>query len=161
MKLHACPDRGKLRRWVSRALGVLVDDVAQARSMRGTRRARTLRQRLTEPAHLLLRFVGEAEGRALNQAFRQSDHATNVLTFPYTENPGISADIVLCAPVVENEAKAQGKTLTAHYAHLVIHGVLHAAGLEHESDDEARIMEDLERKVLAAFRIGDPYSSSA
>jgi len=140
----------------------------------------------------VLRFVGEAEGRALNQAFRQSDHATNVLTFPYTQdvgihadisakprakprakpgvnikanikaniNSGISADIVLCAPVVEREAAEQGKTLNAHYAHLVIHGVLHAAGLKHDSDDEARVMEELERKVLAAFRISDPYSTS-
>ncbi len=114
-------------------------------------------------AQLTLRWVGTAEGRALNHTHRgqgvDKDYATNVLTFAYgIENKVVSADIVLCWPVLLAEAKAQGKTLRAHAAHLIIHGVLHALGFDHENDADAHKMEALEVKILATLKIANPYS---
>lgn len=114
-------------------------------------------------AQLTLRWVGTAEGRSLNHTHRgqgvDKDYATNVLTFAYgIENQGVSADIVLCWPVLLAEAKAQGKTLRAHAAHLIIHGVLHALGFDHENDADAHKMEALEVKILATLKIANPYS---
>ena len=112
-------------------------------------------------AHLLVRLVDTAEGRALNRAWRGKDYATNVLTFAYgtpLPDTGTHADIILCAAVVEREARAQGKAPGDHYAHLVVHGVLHALGHEHDEPAAAQRMEDLERAVLARFRIADPYA---
>ena len=126
---------------------------------------RWVRAALQQPAAIALRFVGEAEGRALNRDFRKKDYATNVLTFAYghaspdPENEAAAeADIILCADVILAEAKAQGKTPAAHLAHLIIHGVLHAQGYDHETENEAVEMEALETRILARFRIPDPYA---
>ena len=104
-----------------------------------------------------MRIVGEEEGRALNQSYRKKDYATNVLTFDYAQEPVVMADLVLCAPVVAREAKEQGKTLAAHYTHLLVHGTLHAQGHDHEVDAEARVMEARETEVLAGLGFSDPY----
>ncbi|MDE2401150.1 MAG: rRNA maturation RNase YbeY [Burkholderiales bacterium] len=106
---------------------------------------------------ITVRIVGEDEGRALNREFRQKDYATNVLTFDYAQEPVVTADLVLCAPVVEREAREQGKTLEAHYAHLVVHGTLHAQGFDHLVHDEAEAMEAQERAILASLGFADPY----
>jgi len=102
--------------------------------------------------------VGQAEGRALNRQYRGKDYATNVLTFDYTREPVVSADLVLCAPVVEREAREQGKPLVAHYAHLLVHGTLHAQGLDHEKDADASAMEARETAILVALGFEDPYA---
>ena len=104
-----------------------------------------------------MRIVGELEGRALNHDFRQQDHATNVLTFDYQREPVIVADLVLCAPVIEREARAQKKTLEAHYAHLIVHGALHAQGWDHERAADAKKMEAREVEVLVVLGYADPY----
>jgi len=105
-----------------------------------------------------VRFVGAAEGRALNRAYRGKDHATNVLTFAY---PGagrrLAGDIVLCAPVVAREARAQGKRLRAHCAHLLVHGLLHLRGHDHVRRSDARAMEALEVRILRRLGFDDPY----
>ncbi len=127
------PAASTLRRWVDRALD------ARAR-----------------PAQLTLRFVDAREGRRLNSDFRGRDYATNVLTFDYQPRP-VHADIVLCVPVVAREAREQRKTLRAHLAHLVIHGVLHAQGHDHQTGRQAQRMERLETRLLAALGYRDPY----
>jgi probable rRNA maturation factor len=95
--------------------------------------ARWIRHALAADAEITVRIVGLEEGRALNRDYRNKDYATNVLTFDYTREPLVAADLVLCAPVVEQEAREQGKTLQAHYAHLLVHGTLHAQGWDHET----------------------------
>lgn len=116
---------------------------------------------LERPAALAVRFVGRREGRALNRRFRGRDYATNVLTFVYQDAQdrfgAVSGDVVLCAPVVAEEARAQGKALRAHYAHLVMHGVLHLQGWDHERTREAEAMERRETQLLAALGFDDPY----
>ena len=115
---------------------------------------------LQSPAQITLRIVDEDEGRTLNRDYRNKDYATNVLTFAYGEEDGVLAgDIVLCAPVVEREAREQGKELRAHYAHLTVHGVLHMQGFDHETEREAREMEALEVEILRRLRFNDPYAS--
>ena len=106
---------------------------------------------------ITVRIVGEDEGRALNRDFRQKDYATNVLTFDYAHEPVVTADLVICAPVIEREAQEQGKPLAAHYAHMLVHGTLHAQGFDHEEDDEALAMEAQERVILAGLGFADPY----
>ncbi|KWR87346.1 rRNA maturation RNase YbeY [Cupriavidus sp. IDO] len=110
-------------------------------------------------AALTIRFVGEEEGRTLNRTYRGKDYATNVLTFAYAESEDdpVTGDIVLCCPVVEAEAREQHKPLEAHYAHLIVHGVLHAQGYEHEDDTEAEEMEAIETETLQALGYADPY----
>ena len=103
-----------------------------------------------------LRYVAEAEGRRLNREFRGKDYATNVLTFIYSARP-LEGDIVICAPVVAREAKAQGKALAAHHAHLLVHGLLHLQGMDHERAADAQLMERRERKILASLGFEDPY----
>ena len=121
--------------------------------------ARWIRAALAVPAaEITVRVVDEAEGLALNRRYRGQDHATNVLTFPYTSEPALAADLVLCAPVVEREAAAQGIELDAHYAHLVVHGTLHAQGFDHERAADAKKMEAREREILAALGFPDPYA---
>jgi probable rRNA maturation factor len=120
--------------------------------------ARWLRAALDAPAQITVRIVGEAEGRALNHGYRHKDYATNVLTFDYERAPVVVADLVLCAPVVAREAREQGKSLEAHYAHLVVHGALHAQGHDHERARDAKVMEAREREVLAALGYADPYA---
>jgi probable rRNA maturation factor len=120
--------------------------------------ARWIRAGLEAPATITVRIVGEDEGRALNREYRQKDYATNVLTFDYVQEPEIEADLVLCAPVVEQEARKQKIDLVAHYAHLLVHGTLHAQGYDHEVDDEAACMEAREIEVLAGLGFDDPYA---
>jgi probable rRNA maturation factor len=108
-------------------------------------------------AEIALRLVDEAEGRELNRDYRGKDYATNVLTFPLTDAPLLMGDIVLCAPVVEKEAAEQGKALEAHYAHLLIHGVLHLQGYDHETDAEAEIMERRETQLVTKLGYAAPY----
>ena len=128
------PARAQVRRWVAAALAT--------------------------DAALTVRLVDAEEGRTLNRDFRAKDYATNVLTFVYSE-PGAEiaeGDLVLCAPVVRAEAQAQGKPLRHHYAHLVVHGLLHLQGHDHEDDASAAMMESLERVILSRMRIPDPYA---
>ena len=113
---------------------------------------------LDGPAEIAVRIVGSDEGQALNRQYRDKDYATNVLTFDYLREPVISADLVLCGPVVEREAKEQGKTLEAHYAHLLVHGALHAQGYDHElGEREALEMEALEVLLMGALGYPNPY----
>jgi probable rRNA maturation factor len=138
-RLQATLTRPMLRRWVQAALFA--------------------------PAELTIRFVDAAEGQALNRDYRAKDYATNVLTFAYNEGEDIAndaptqADIILCTDVLEQEAQQQDKTLEEHAAHLVVHGVLHAQGYDHEDDEEAAEMEQLERDILEALGYPDPYAA--
>jgi len=125
------PTRPQFRRWVNAAL--------------------------MQDAEIVLRLVDEAEGRELNQQFRQKDYATNVLTFVYDDTEPLTGDIVLCAPVVSKEAQVQHKPLLAHYAHMTVHGVLHLQGYDHIEDAEAVRMEQLEMQILARIGYDDPY----
>ena len=119
---------------------------------------RWIRHALQSDAEITVRIVGAEEGQTLNRDYRQKDYATNVLTFDYTREPVVTADLVLCAPVVEREAKENGKTLQAHYAHLLVHGTLHAQGYDHETgEQDAQAMEALEVKLLAGLGFGNPY----
>ena len=106
-----------------------------------------------------LRFVGLAEGRTLNAIYRGKDHATNVLTFVYDDAVPLAGDVVLCVPVLRREAKDSGRTLRAHCAHLVVHGMLHLQGHDHASPREARAMESRETAILAHLGIADPYAA--
>lgn len=108
-------------------------------------------------AEITVRVVDSAEGLALNSSYRHKDYATNVLTFAYSGAPDVSADLVLCGPVVAREAREQGKELAAHYAHLIVHGALHAQGWDHEIEAEAEAMEAEEVRVLASLGVADPY----
>ena len=115
---------------------------------------------LQNDATITLRFVGQAEGKKLNSTYRQKDYATNVLTFPYDSSPESSeviADIVICLPVVEKEAKEQKKEFLQHLTHLIVHGTLHAQGFDHEDEVEAEGMEELEIAILRKLKQGNPY----
>ncbi|MGE5026962.1 MAG: rRNA maturation RNase YbeY [Betaproteobacteria bacterium] len=130
------PNRARFRRWVTAAL--------------------------RRDAEITLRIVGAEEGHVLNRDYRGKDYATNVLTFVYDDViPGaglqLAGDIVLCAPVVDSEAAQQGKSVEAHYAHLVIHGVLHLQGYDHETDAEAQQMEALESQIVSKLGYADPF----
>jgi probable rRNA maturation factor len=104
-----------------------------------------------------VRIVDADEGQTLNREYRKKDYATNVLTFDYTQEPIVTADLVLCAPVVAKEAKEQKKTLEAHYAHLIVHGTLHAQGWDHELDEDAQVMELRETEIMARLGFKNPY----
>lgn len=119
---------------------------------------RWITQALQSDAELTVRVVGEAEAQTLNRDYRQKDYATNVLTFDYTQAPVVTADLVLCGPVVAREAAEQGKTLRAHYAHLLVHATLHAQGYDHETNEsDALEMEALEIFLLAGMGFENPY----
>lgn len=120
--------------------------------------ARWIRAALDAPAQLTVRIVDADEGRALNHGYRRKAYATNVLTFDYEREPLVVADLVLCAPVIEQEAREQGRTLEAHYAHLLVHGTLHAQGYDHETNPrDALEMEALEVLLLGALGYANPY----
>jgi probable rRNA maturation factor len=119
---------------------------------------RWIRAALEAPGQITVRLVDADEGQALNRDFRGRDYATNVLTFDYGRDPSVTADLVLCAPVIEREAREQARSLEAHYAHLLVHGTLHAQGFDHESDDEAKVMEARETAILATLGFDDPYA---
>ena len=106
----------------------------------------------------VVRFVGADEGRSLNRRFRGRNQATNVLTFDYEAEPLVTADIVVCMPVVRGEARSQRKTQRDHLAHLVVHGVLHAQGHDHDDAADAERMEAREIAILRRFGIDDPYA---
>lgn len=112
-------------------------------------------------AEMTIRIVGEAESRELNNRFRKANRATNVLSFPFEDPPGVETailgDVVICAPVVAREAAAQRKRVRAHWAHLVVHGVLHLLGYEHDDDGDAEIMEALEDDILGTLGFPGPY----
>jgi probable rRNA maturation factor len=112
---------------------------------------------LDAPAQITVRIVSADEGLALNRDYRGQDHATNVLTFDYERTPVVVADLVLCAPVVAAEAQAQGITLQAHYAHLLVHGTLHAQGFDHQNDRDAQRMQARESAILQRLGFADPY----
>lgn len=112
---------------------------------------------LDRDARVTLRFVGAAEARHLNRLYRRKDYAPNVLTFDYARTPVVVADIVLCVAVVRREARAQGKPLRDHIAHLVVHGTLHALGYDHRNKADARRMERCEVALLARLGIPNPY----
>ncbi|MDM0091483.1 MULTISPECIES: rRNA maturation RNase YbeY [unclassified Variovorax] len=119
---------------------------------------RWLRHALAVDGEITVRIVDADEGQQLNREFRGKDYATNVLTFDYAQEPVVMADLVLCAPVVAREAKEQRKTLAAHYAHLLVHGALHAQGWDHETGEaDAEEMEAYEIEILAELGIRNPY----
>ena len=120
--------------------------------------ARWVRAALEGPAQIAVRVVGEEEGRRLNREFRGRDYATNVLTFDYARAPVVVADVVLCAAVLEREARQARLPLQAHCAHLVVHGVLHARGFDHQRPAQARLMEGRESALLRALGFSDPYA---
>lgn len=128
--------RPKLRRWVKAALFA--------------------------PAELTIRFVDAAEGQVLNREYRHKDYATNVLTFAYSEDKEgpVQADIILCTDVLEKEAKQQNKSLEAHCAHLVVHGVLHAQGYDHMDEEEAEEMEGIETEIVEKLGFPNPYQAA-
>ena len=129
------PSRAQIRRWVAAAL--------------------------EHPAEITVRIVDADEAQALNQDYRHKGYVPNVLTFEYGEiSPGVlGGDVVICAPVVEREAREQGKPLQHHYAHMTVHGVLHLQGYDHLEPHDADIMESREAVILKRFRIPNPYLS--
>ena len=130
------PSRPQIRAWVRAAL-----DVDEKRG-----------------GQITTRFVEPEEGQSLNNDYREKDYATNVLSFPYEVEPVVAGDLVICATVVEREAAEQEKTLEAHYAHLIVHGILHLQGYDHEiGENEALLMENKERTILAQLGFSDPY----
>ena len=132
------PSRPQFRAWARAALN--------ADGMRG--------------GQITLRLVEADEGQTLNRDYRGKDYATNVLSFPYETEPVVIGDLVICRPVVAREAEEQGKMLEAHYAHLVVHGVLHLQGYDHETGEaDAEEMEDKEREILASLGFADPYKT--
>ena len=113
---------------------------------------------------LVVRIVDESESESLNTTYRQKHQSTNVLSFPFEAPPGIDephlGDLVVCAPVVEREAQQQNKSLESHWAHMIVHGVLHLQGLDHQNEQEAEEMESLERQILADLGYPDPYETT-
>jgi len=143
---------------LSLQFGNLADAAPHRAALPRHKVARWIRHALAADAEITVRIVDLEEGRALNRDYRKKDYATNVLTFDYTQEPVVTADLVLCAPVVEKEAREQGKTLQAHYAHLLVHGTLHAQGWDHETNKaDAEAMEAYEVEILGALGLPNPY----
>ena len=143
---------------LSLQFGVLQNAALHRATLPRHKVTRWIRHALQSDAEITVRIVGTEEGQVLNRDYRHKDYATNVLTFDYAHQPVVSADLVLCAPVVSSEAKAQHKTLQAHYAHLLVHGTLHAQGWEHETNaTDAQAMEAREIEILAGLGFENPY----
>ena len=142
---------------LSLQFGKLTDAPTHRAALPRHKVARWIRHALQSDAEITVRIVDTAEGQALNREYRKKDYATNVLTFDYTQEPVVTADLVLCAPVVAQEAKEQGKTLEAHYAHLLVHGALHAQGWDHEDEEDAQVMELRETEILQRLGFSNPY----
>jgi probable rRNA maturation factor len=120
---------------------------------------RWIRHALQVDAEVTVRIVGSEEGQALNRDYRQKDYATNVLTFDYARQPKVMADLVLCAPVIAREARENSQSLEAHYAHLLVHGTLHAQGWDHETgESDAIAMEARETEILKRLGFKNPYT---
>lgn len=149
-----------MSRLPSRSPKITVQNASTARNVPTAARIRRwARAALAADAQVTIRIVGATEGRLLNRSYRRKDYATNVLTFVFRDQAPLSGDIALCAPVITREARAQRKPVAAHYAHMVIHGLLHLQGYDHESENDARVMERRERTLLAAFGYPDPYKA--
>ena len=143
---------------LSLQFGAFAQAAEHRRVVTPARARRWVGMALARPGEIAVRVVGADEGQSLNRQYRGKDYATNILTFDYTREPVVAADLVLCGPVVKREAQEQGKTLEAHYAHLLVHGALHAQGYDHElGAREAFEMEALEILLLGALGYPDPY----
>lgn len=136
------------------------DNVAEHRALLSRARVtKWIQHALAVDAEITVRIVGTEEGQALNAQFRKKDYATNVLTFDYQQTPTVMADLVICGPVIEREAKEQNKSLQEHYAHMLVHGTLHAQGWDHEtSEEDANEMEAYETDIMAELGYTDPYA---
>ncbi len=143
---------------LSLQFGALADAATHRTALPRHKVARCIRHALEADAEITVRIVDSEEGQTLNRDYRGKDYATNVLTFDYETEPLVMADLVLCAPVVAREAAEQGKTLADHYAHLLVHGTLHAQGWDHEtSESDAEEMEAREVEILAELGLQNPY----
>ncbi|HLT27609.1 MAG TPA: rRNA maturation RNase YbeY [Zeimonas sp.] len=140
------------------SLGVQLGDEIDELPVSRTRLRRWVAAALESDARIVLRFVGTREGRALNSTYRGRNYPTNVLTFTYDDPDGLHADLAICLPVVRREAREQRKPFVAHLAHLVVHGVLHAQGHEHDTDAGAARMQARESELLARFGLPDPWA---
>ncbi len=153
--------KAKLHLTVQDAVPRDEDEPDTAARPKNKRLRKWARAALQQDAEITLRLVGEIEGRQLNRDYRGKDYATNVLTFVYDDVPeatGLRGDLVICVPVVQREAAAQGKTLASHMAHLVVHGVLHLQGFDHENDTDAGAMEAREALILDRLGFANPYT---
>ena len=144
---------------LSLQFGPSAEAAAHRELLSRSRVTRWIRHALAVDAEITVRIVDTEEGRKLNREYRKKDYATNVLTFDYQQEPTVMADLVLCAPVVEREAQEQNKTLEEHYAHLLVHGTLHAQGWDHEtSEEDAEEMEAYETDIMKELGYEDPYA---
>lgn len=144
---------------LSLQFGKLPDVALHRAALPRHRVAKWIRHALQDDAEITVRIVDAEEGQALNRDYRKKNYATNVLTFDYTQEPVVTADLVLCAPVVAAEAQEQNKTLEEHYAHLLVHGTLHAQGWDHDEDEDAQVMELRESDILARLGFENPYAA--
>ncbi len=143
-----------------RAPQIAVQNASTARNVPTPARIRRwARTALSVDARVTIRIVGQTEGRLLNRSYRRKDYATNVLTFVFRDHAPLEGDLALCAPVITREARAQRKTVAAHYAHMIVHGLLHLQGYDHENSRDAAVMERREKTLLARFGYPDPYKT--
>lgn len=149
------PRRHKPRLTISVQRGTRAPDAPTRTDIIRFARAAMLRDMETT-----IRIVNEVEGQQLNSDFRHKHYATNVLSFVYASIPSVHGDLVLCAPVIHREAVDQGKPVLAHYAHMIVHGVLHLHGFDHLNDEEATVMESFEISILAKLGFANPYLTS-
>ena len=142
-------------------LNLTVQYAVGARNLPGRAQFRRwVRAALEHDARITVRIIGRAEGKSLNRHFRRRDRPTNVLTFVYRDAPPYEGDLALCAAVVTREAREQRKSVTAHYAHLVVHGTLHLQGYDHKKDSDAGVMEFRESQIVTQLGYPDPYGKA-